>query len=155
MKNNYKIIDILNNQLIYELTASNQYFLNSRIYKNLGFKKLSLKEKKESKHELKHAKKILDRILILNGKPITNITNNFFIHYNIENILKNNLKFEKKIFKNLKKNIFLCEKEQDYISKILFEYILEDSFKHIKWINSELNIINLIGIKKYLQIQIN
>ncbi|WP_339045046.1 bacterioferritin [Candidatus Zinderia endosymbiont of Aphrophora alni] len=153
--NNLKIINLLNDQLINELIASNQYFLNSIIYKHLGYKKIALKEKNESKEELKHAKKILNRILTLEGKPNIEILNKFIFSNNIEEILKNNLYFEKKIQKNLKKNILICEKKYDYITRILLEEILYDSIKHIKWIKFELNIINIIGIKDYLKIQIN
>ncbi|BCG49621.1 bacterioferritin [Candidatus Profftella armatura (Diaphorina cf. continua)] len=152
MKDNSSIIQVLNFQLINELSAANQYFLHSKICKNWGFIKISKKEYKESIEEMKHADQLIDRILMLNGEPNMRILHQFKVSKNIIEILKNDLKLEKISQITIKKGILSINKFNDYISQNILINILCDTEKHIYWLEMQLKLIKKIGLSHYIQL---
>ncbi|WP_433589214.1 bacterioferritin [Candidatus Profftella armatura] len=149
---NSSIIKSLNFQLINELSAANQYFLHSKICKNLGFIKMSKKEYKESMEEMKHADQLIDRILMLNGKPNMKILRQLKVGKNIIEILRNDLKLEKISQITIKKEILNINKFNDFISQNILINILCDTEKHIYWLETQLKLIKKIGISHYIQL---
>ncbi len=151
MKGDAKVIQHLNKVLGNELIAINQYFLHSRMYKNWGFKQLSEHEYKESIDEMKHADKLTERILFLDGVPNFQDLGKLLIGENPQEILKCDLKLELKAIPELKEAIAYCETVRDFISRELFEDILESEEEHVDWLETQLNLIEQIGIQNYLQ----
>ena len=151
MKGDAKVIQHLNKVLGNELIAINQYFLHSRMYKNWGFKQLSEHEYKESIDEMKHADKLTERILFLDGVPNFQDLGKLLIGENPQEILKCDLKLELKAIPELKEAIAYCETIRDFISRELFEDILESEEEHVDWLETQLNLIEQIGIQNYLQ----
>ena len=153
MKGDPNIIRLLNAQLTNELTAVNQYFLHARMYRHWGFEKLGKKEYEESIGEMKHADKLIDRILMLDGLPNLQALHKLLIGESTQEMLEADLQLEKAAQVTVKEGIAESEKAADYVSRDLFLQILEDTEEHIEWLETQLDLIVKIGIQNYLQSQ--
>ena len=151
MKGDAKVIQYLNKVLGNELVAINQYFLHSRMYKNWGLKELAEHEYHESISEMKHADELTERILFLEGLPNFQDLGKLFIGENTPEVLKCDLQLEMKAIPDLKDAIAHCESVRDYISRELFEKILESEEDHVDWLETQLGLIETVGLQNYLQ----
>ncbi|TFW23408.1 bacterioferritin [Duganella callida] len=155
MKGDPEVIRLLNAQLTNELTAINQYFLHARMYKHWGLEKIGKKEYEESIGEMKHADKLIDRILMLDGLPNLQAMHKIMIGENTEEMINCDLKLEKGAQITVKEGIAAAEKAADYVSRDLLLMILEDTEEHIDWLETQLDLIGKIGIQNYLQSQMH
>jgi bacterioferritin len=153
MKGDKKVIQFLNKVLANELTAINQYFLHSRMYKDWGITKLAAKEYEESIDEMKHADMLIERILFLEGLPNLQDLNKLMIGENVEEMIACDLKIEHIAHVDLKDAIIHCESVNDYTSRELFRSILDSEEEHIDWLETQLEMINQMGIQNYIQLQ--
>jgi bacterioferritin len=154
MKGDTKVIEFLNKALTNELTAINQYFLHARMFKNWGFSKLNEKEYHESIDEMKHADLLIERILFLEGLPNVQNLGKVMIGENPEEMLNCDLKLEHEAIPPLREAIAYCEQVKDYVSREIFERILENEEEHVDWLETQFELIDKIGIQNYLQSQI-
>jgi bacterioferritin len=154
MKGDAKVIKLLNAQLTNELSAVNQYFLHARMYKHWGLAKIAKKEYQESIGEMKHADKLIDRILMLGGLPNLQALHKLMIGENTPEMLQCDLKLEIAAQKTVKEGIATCELAADYVSRDLFQMILDDTEEHIDWLETQIELIEKIGLQNYLQAQI-
>jgi bacterioferritin len=155
MKGDANIIKLLNAQLTNELTAINQYFLHSRMYNHWGLGKLGKKEYEESIGEMKHADKLIDRILMLEGLPNLQALHKLMIGENTPEMLECDLKLETAAQQTVKDGIAACETARDYVSRDLFQDILDDTEEHIEWLETQLELIDKVGLQNYLQSQMD
>jgi bacterioferritin len=153
MKGDPTVIQHLNAVLKNELTAINQYFLHSRMLKHWGVTKLGDYEYKESVDEMRHADKLINRILFLDGLPNLQDLNKLLIGENVQEILELDLKLEMAAMPMLRDAIAYCETVKDYISRELFEMILESEEEHVDFLETQLGLIPKIGIQNYIQLQ--
>jgi bacterioferritin len=153
MKGDPNIIRLLNAQLTNELTAVNQYFLHARMYRHWGLEKLGKKEYDESIGEMKHADKLIDRILMLDGLPNLQALHKLLIGENTQEMLECDLQLETAAQVTVKQGVLAAEQAGDYVSRELFVLILEDTEEHIEWLETQLDLIGKIGIQNYLQSQ--
>jgi len=151
MKGDSKVIGHLNKVLFNELTAINQYFLHSRMYRNWGYKELAEHEHKESIDEMKHADRLIERILFLEGLPNLQALGKLMIGETPHEAIKCDLKLEQIAHPVLKAAIAHCEKIGDYVSRQLFDAILESEEEHIDWLETQLGLIKQLGETAYLQ----
>jgi bacterioferritin len=154
MKGNPKVVQHLNTVLKNELTAINQYFLHSRMFGNWGLHRLRESEYKESVDEMKHADRLIERILFLEGLPNLQDLGKLLIGENVKECLECDLKLEMAARDPLKSAIADCESSGDYVSRQLFRSILESEEEHIDFLEIQLDLINRIGIENYCQSQI-
>jgi bacterioferritin len=155
MKGDKDVIRLLNAQLTNELTAINQYFLHARMYRHWGFEKIAKKEYEESIGEMKHADKLIDRILMLDGLPNLQALHKIMIGENTEEMLAADLALEKGAQVTVKEGIAAAEKAADYVSRDLLLEILEDTEEHIDWLETQQDLIVKVGIQNYLQSQMS
>lgn len=151
MKGDKKVIEHLNNVLGNELVAINQYFLHSRMYKDWGLEKLAEHEYHESIDEMKHADALTQRILFLEGLPNLQDLGKLMIGENTKEMLGCDLKLEMDGVPDLKEAIAYCEQCGDYTSRELFEDILESEEEHIDWLETQLSLIDKVGLENYHQ----
>jgi bacterioferritin len=154
MKGDPKILQHLNLVLKNELTAINQYFLHARMFGHWGLDKLEDTEKDESIDEMKHADKLIGRILFLDGLPNLQDLGKLLIGENVKEALECDLKLEMAARVDLKVAIADSESLGDYVSRELFESILESEEEHIDYLETQLDLITRIGIENYCQSQI-
>jgi len=153
MKGDAKVIEHLNRALYNELIAINQYFLHAKMFKNWGLKELAEHEHHESIDEMKHADRLIERILFLDGLPNLQNLGKLLIGETPKEALECDLKLEYAALPDLRAAITHCEEVKDYVSRELFESILESEEDHIDWIETQLGLIERVGLQNYLQSQ--
>ena len=154
MKGNEKVIEHLNQVLKNELTAINQYFLHSKMFKDWGYNKLADYEYKESIDEMKHADQIIARILFLEGLPNVQDMNKIMIGEEPVECLSCDLKLEEKALEDLKNAIYDSEELKDFVSRDLFRSILDSEEEHVDVIETHLGLVKKVGKENWLQSQI-
>jgi len=151
MKGDTKAIEYLNRVLTNELTAINQYFLHARMFENWGLGELNEKEYHESIDEMKHADALIKRILFLEGLPNLQDLGKILVGENTREILECDLKLETDGLPLLREAVAHCERVSDYVSRELFENILESEEEHIDWLETQLDLIARVGLENYQQ----
>lgn len=153
MQGDKKVIEFLNEALKNELTAINQYFLHSRMYKDWGLKALADYEYHESIDEMKHADMLIERILFLEGLPNLQDMGALRIGQNTKEMLDADLALEHHAIPLLREAIEYCESNKDYVSRHLFAEILDNEEEHVDWLETQLGLIEKVGIENYQQSQ--
>jgi bacterioferritin len=153
MKGDVKVIELLNEALKNELTAVNQYWLHYRLLDNLGIGHLAEFERNESIDEMKHADKLAERILFLDGLPNFQMLGRLRIGETVEEILKADLAVEVEAVAQLKGAIGHCEKAHDYPSRDLLAEILANEEAHVDHLEQQFEMIERMGIQNYIQLQ--
>ncbi len=153
MQGHPQVIQHLQAQLKNELTAVNQYFLHYRILKHWGFERLAKKEYEESIGEMKHADKLMARILMLDGLPNLQDLGKLHIGEDVPEILNADLQSERGAQAAVKDGIAFCETVKDYVSREILEEILQDTEEHIDFIETQLDLLAKVGLQNYLQSQ--
>lgn len=151
MKGNREVINHLNQVLYHQLTAINQYFLHSRMFNDWGIEKLGKADYKESIHQMKHADKIIERILFLEGLPNLQHLGKLYIGQHTEEVLQCDVRKVKENIEALQKAVALAEQHQDYVSRDLVQSILEDEEEYLDWAETQLDLIEQVGIENYIQ----
>jgi bacterioferritin len=147
------VIQHLQAQLRNELTATNQYFLHYRVLKHWGFDKLAKKEYEESIGEMKHADRLMERILVLDALPNLQDLGKLLIGENVPEILECDLRSERGAQAAVKDGIAHCESVRDYVSREILEDILQDTEEHIDYLETQLDVLQKVGLQNYLQSQ--
>jgi bacterioferritin len=153
MKGNERVIEFLNESLKNELTAINQYWLHYRLLDHWGIHKLADYERHESIDEMKHADRLSERILFLDGLPNFQHLGRLKIGENVEEVLKADLALEMEAVVQLREAIAYSEEVRDYVSRDLFAEILSNEEEHIDFIERQLDLIAAMGLQNYIQLQ--
>ena len=153
MKGDPKVVELLNEALKAELTAVNQYWLHYRLLDNWGVHKLAQFERSESIDEMKHADRLSERILFLDGLPNFQLLGRLHIGENVEEILRGDLELEMEALGQLKGAIAHCEKVRDYASRDLFSDILDNEEEHVDTLEQQFEMIARMGLPNYIQLQ--
>ena len=153
MKGDATVIEHLNKVLKNELTAINQYFLHSRMYKDWGMTKLADHEYEESVDEMKHADELIERILFLEGLPNMQDLGKLRIGENTQEMLQCDLDLELDALPDLRAAVAYCENHKDYVSRDLFDRILQSEEEHVDWLETQLGLIDKMGVENYVQAQ--
>jgi len=153
MKGDNQVIQLLNEALKNELTAVNQYWLHYRMLDNWGVEKLAEFERHESIDEMKHADKLAERILFLDGLPNFQALGQLRIGENVEEMLKADLALEMEALDQLRGAIAHCEKVRDFVSRDLFSEILENEEEHVDTLETQFDMIARMGLQNYVQLQ--
>jgi len=154
MKGDKKVIELLNKVLGNELVAINQYFLHAKMYKDWGLKNLYEHEYHESIDEMKHADALTERVLFLEGLPNLQDLGALRIGENTREMLEADLSLELDAIPDLKEGIQYCEQIADYVTRDLFKNILESEEEHVDWLETQLSLIDKMGIENFHQAQI-
>lgn len=152
MKGDPKVIEFLNTVLKNELTAINQYFLHYRMLEHWGVKKLARFEYGESIDEMKHADALAERVLFLDGIPNFQLLGRLKIGETVEEILKADLELEMEALPVLRDAVHYCESIRDYVSRDLFQKILESEEDHVDMLETQFDLIERVGIQNYIQL---
>lgn len=155
MKGDKTAIEHLNKVLKNELTAINQYFVHARMLKDWGFDKLASREYDASVDEMKHADVLIQRILFLEGLPNLQDLGKLLLGENVKEILSCDLKLELQAHPDLRDAIEYCEKAGDFVSRRHFDDILGSEEEHIDWLETQLALIDKVGVENYQQSQID
>ena len=153
MKGDAKVVEFLNRGLRHELTAVNQYWLHYRMLDNWGFTKLAKKERKESIEEMQHADKLVVRILFLEGLPNLQYIAPLMIGQNLKEVLECDLKGEYNARDLYTRARAICRTHEDLVSMKLFEDLLHDEEEHIDFLETQLDLMDKIGVQNYGQLQ--
>jgi len=152
MKGNEKVINALNDLLTGELTSADLYLLHSRMYDDMGYTKLFERISHEMTDEIDHSSQLINRVLFLEGTPIVGPRDKFELKTDVKSMMEQSLEAEYVVANDLKKVIKLCEAESDYVSREMLQVLLSDTENdHIFWLETQLKLINSIGLENYLQ----
>ena len=154
MKGHREVIQQLNQVLYHHLTAINQYFLHSRMFNDWGIEQLGSAEYKESIHQMKHADKIIERILFLEGLPNLQHLGKLYIGQHTAEVLTCDIRKVKENIEAIQQAVVLAEKTQDYVTRDLVQEILEKEEAYWDWLETQLDLVEKIGIENYIQSQI-
>jgi bacterioferritin len=153
MRGDSKVLEYLNKALVNELTSINQYFLHYRMLKNWGLAHLARHEYEESIDEMKHADRLMERILFLEGLPNLQDLGKLYIGENVTEVLQCDLRREREAHPLYKEAIAWCEQVQDYVTRELLVHIQKSEEEHIDWIETQLGLIEKVGLQNYQQSQ--
>ena len=154
MKGHREVIQQLNQVLYHHLTAINQYFLHSRMFNDWGIEQLGSAEYKESIHQMKHADKIIERILFLEGLPNLQHLGKLYIGQHTAEVLTCDIRKVKENIEAVQQAVVLAEKTQDYVTRDLVQEILEKEESYWDWLETQLDLVEKVGIENYIQSQI-
>lgn len=155
MQGDKEVIKYLNKVLKNELTAINQYFLHSRMLKDWGLQRLARHEYEESIDEMKHADMIIERVIFLEGLPNLQDLGKLYIGENVKEVLECDLRTEMEAIPDLREGIAHCESAADYVTRDLFRSILDSEEEHVDWIETQLGMIEKMGIEHYMNAQVH
>ena len=154
MKGNRDVINQLNQVLYHHLTAINQYFLHSRMFNDWGIEKLGLAEYKESIRQMKHADKIIERVLFLEGLPNLQHLGKLYIGQHTLEVLQCDVRKVNENIEALQKAVALAENHMDYVTRDMLQEILEKEEEYLDWTTTQLDLAENVGIENYIQSQI-
>ena len=154
MKGHREVIQQLNQVLYHHLTAINQYFLHSRMFNDWGIEQLGSAEYKESIHQMKHADKIIERILFLEGLPNLQHLGKLYIGQHTAEVLTCDIRKVKENIETLQQAVSIAEQELDYVTRDLMQEILEKEEEYWDWTTTQLDLVEKVGLENYIQSQI-